>query len=62
MPSATPTPTPPGVVNERGNTVGNIVNYGYVAMQGDWIYYRNPNDNNKLYKIRTDGTDRALVE
>lgn len=27
-----------GIINERGNSVGNIANDGFVAQQGDWIY------------------------
>ncbi len=30
--------------NVRGNTVGNLVNRGLVAQQGDWIYYSNEVD------------------
>jgi len=44
------------IINERGNTVGNIIYAGVVAVKGEWIYYRNPSDNNCLYKIRKDGT------
>lgn len=53
------------IVNHRGNSTGNIVNTGLVAHQGDWIYYVNPSpsdDDDKLYKIRTDGTQRQVVE
>ena len=53
---------PNEIVEDRGNTVGNIVNGGYVALQDDWLYYRNVSDGHKLYKIRIDGTDRQLVE
>ena len=48
--------------NYYGNTVGNIVNGGIVARQGDWIYYRNDSDEKYLYKIRTDGSGRSIVE
>jgi hypothetical protein len=58
-----PTPEPPTlepIINERGNTVGNIVNLGYAAQQGDWIYYF---DGWWTFnRIRTDGSDRQLVE
>ena len=88
--------------NTRGNTVGNILNYGFVAQEGDWfffntskneegslwkkniktkkesvkisdepglflnvvdgwIFYNNESDAWKLYKIRTDGTERTLL-
>ena len=46
--------------NERGNTVGNIVNGGLAAKQGDWIYYVK-DDNRCIYKIRTDGSGRVKI-
>jgi len=54
----------PTIINARGNTVGNIVNNGLVAKQGDWLYYIDNKDGSrsnkyknkhKLYKIRVDG-------
>jgi uncharacterized protein YkwD len=57
-----PTATFAASANTRGNTVGNLHNDGYAAIQGDWIYYTN-NDNwipgifsTDFYKMRTDGT------
>ena len=47
--------------NERGNTVGNIINQGIVARQGDWIYYHNDGDNGNLYKIRADGSGKMRL-
>jgi uncharacterized membrane protein YqiK len=32
-----------------------------IEVRGDWIYYCN-SDNKKLYKIRTDGTVRQLLQ
>ena len=49
-------------VNERGNTIGNIANYGMIAQQGDWIYYSNQSDGEKLYKIKTDGTNKQKLD
>lgn len=55
------------VINNIGNSSGNISNNGYVAIQGDWIYYSNALDNPnsqeycKFYKVRTDGTDKTLL-
>ena len=61
-------PTPPSdplptvsVIEERGNTVGNIINGGGIALQGNWLYYCNVNDGNKLYKMHTDGTDNRVI-
>jgi hypothetical protein len=48
-------------VNEYGNTPGNIINGGYAAIQGDWIYYNNASDDGKLYKIKTDGSGRQKL-
>ena len=51
--------TPPEV---RGNTVGNIVNLGSVALQGEWIYYLSSFvGGNSLYKIRTDGSGKQKL-
>ncbi|MGI6449986.1 MAG: DUF5050 domain-containing protein [Desulfitobacteriia bacterium] len=47
--------------NDRGNTNGNIINGGYVAQQGDWIFYRNTSDKNKLYKVKTDGSEKTKI-
>jgi hypothetical protein len=54
--------TPPSSsINTIGNTSANIYNWGLAAIQGDWIYYANLNDGQKLYKIKTDNTGRAKV-
>jgi len=37
------------------NRPGNIVNTGIVAHHGDWYYYRNPIDGDKLYKVHANG-------
>ena len=50
-----------GDINRRGNTVGNIINGGFVAQQDEWIYYRNGGEGGKLYKIRMDGSDRTKI-
>ena len=47
-----------------GNTIGNIRNYGYTAIQGDWIYYLSPNEDSSdvgICKIRKDGTDKQTL-
>ncbi len=52
----------------QGNTVGNIHNSGYAAIQGEWIYYV---DNSRripglfstdFYKMRTDGTEITKLD
>lgn len=44
-------------VNSVGNTFGNIINTGYVAQQGEWIYYSNQG----LYKMKLDGTEKTKL-
>ena len=47
-----------------GNTIGNIRNYGYTAIQGDWIYYLSPNEDSSnvgICKVRKDGTDKQTL-
>lgn len=46
---------------EIGNTIGNIRNYGYSAIQGDWIYCLIPNEDNTkngIYKIKNNGEEK----
>ena len=45
-----------------GNTSGNITNLAAVAVQGDWIYYSNKSDDDKLYKIKKDGTNKTKLD
>lgn len=35
-------------VNSVGNEINNILNGGYVAHQGDWIFYIEPDDHNYI--------------
>lgn len=65
--TSTPTATTPTTAantdstdsKEVGNTSGNIANGGFVAQQGDWVYYCNPVE--KLYKVKEDGTGNTLI-
>ncbi|UNC91112.1 DUF5050 domain-containing protein [Candidatus Contubernalis alkaliaceticus] len=41
----------------RGNTTGNISNYGLAALQGNWVYFSNEGDGGKLYRMNLDGSD-----
>jgi fibronectin type 3 domain-containing protein len=43
-----------------GNTSGNLHNDGFVLQDGDWIYYKNNMDSDKLYKIKSDGSGKQL--
>lgn len=47
-----------------GNTIGNIINYGYTAKDGEWIYYIYPNEYDSkigIYKIKTNGKEKQKV-
>lgn len=46
---------------EMGNTGGNITNGGIAMQKGDWIYYMNGGDYNKLYKININGTGKTKL-
>jgi len=46
---------------EHGNTAGNLNNYGVISEKDGWIYYSNSSDEGKLYKMRTDGTERTKL-
>lgn len=39
--------------NVYGNTIGNLGNVGFVAPQGDWVYfYSTSSTNNKTYLMK----------
>ena len=46
--------------DNRGNSVGNIANNGYVASYGDWIIYNNQHGGG-IYKIKKDGTRKEKL-
>ena len=41
----------------NGNTSGNLANEGKAAFSNGWIYYANYDDDEKLYKSKSDGRD-----
>jgi len=45
----------------RGNTVGNFMQAGLVAQEGEWIYYVIQNNSGNIYRIRTDGTGKQKL-
>ncbi len=47
--------------SKQGNTNGNLNSFGMFADKGDWIYYSNISDGDKLYKERKDGTDKIKL-
>lgn len=50
-----------GVGNNDFNISGNIMSLGYIAKEGDWIYYSNISDGSKLYKSKVDGTNETKL-
>lgn len=45
-----------------GNTIGNIRNYGYATINGNYIYYLAPNEDSTavgIFKIKKDGTGES---
>lgn len=40
---------------KAGNSAGNLVNLGMVAHYEGWIYFSNPDDEHRLYKVRANG-------
>lgn len=49
---------------EEGNTIGNIRNYGYGAISGNYIYYLSPNEDSSkvgIFRIKNDGSDKKEI-
>jgi hypothetical protein len=44
----------------KGKITGSPHNSG-IAGVGDWVYFRNANDNDKLYKMMNDGTKKTKI-
>jgi hypothetical protein len=47
-------------VVQRGNTLGNIANYGYIAESNGWLYFSD-RANSGLYKVKKDGSDKVKL-
>jgi hypothetical protein len=45
----------------QGNSSGNIVNGGLLALDDGWIYYNSVYDNFGLYKIKLDGSGKTKL-
>lgn len=54
-------PGGPDGASARGNSAGNILNGGLVAMQGNHIYFSSPTDGGKLYRAGLDGSGRVKL-
>ena len=44
-----------------GNSSGNLVNHSIVAYSQNWIYYRNTQDSNRLYKAMLNGDYKTKI-
>mgnify|MGYP002541606785 CR=1 FL=1 len=48
-------------LSEGATTIGNIRNYGYTTIKGNWIYYVAPNEDSTeigIFKIKTNGEEK----
>lgn len=50
-----------GIENKDYNISANIMNLGYIAKDGDWMFYSNIADGSKLYKAKIDGTQETKL-
>lgn len=51
----------PPAEEARGNSAGNILNGGLVALQGDQLYFAAPGDGGKLYRAGLDGSEKIKL-
>lgn len=58
--SSAPNPTPVTVFS-YGNTTGNIINGSGTAFDGEFIYFTNERDGDKIYKVRPDDSGLTKV-
>lgn len=59
--SSSTSSTQPTGTNIYGNTPGNIINGGFAAQQGNWIYYQNTVNGTVLYKVMGNGKGGMLL-
>ena len=51
-------------LNKESTAIGNIRNYGYTAIKGNWIYYVAPNEDSTeigIFKIKTNGEEKQQL-
>jgi tetratricopeptide (TPR) repeat protein len=48
-------------INFYGNTPGNLIDGGFIASQGEWLYYANFSDHGYLYKMRVDNSEKQRL-
>ena len=49
---------------QKPTTIGNIRNYGYTTVKGNWIYYIAPNEDSTqigIFKIKTNGQEKQQI-
>jgi len=46
---------------QRGSTIGNIANRGWVAYNEGWVYYNDEGREGGVFKIRLDGSERIRL-
>jgi hypothetical protein len=47
--------------NDDKHNYSNDRQYGYVAAQGDWVYFNNAYNDWQFYKMKQDGTEKTLL-
>lgn len=45
----------------RGNSISNLISRGHFAQYGEWLIYQNAEVQRKLYKSKTNGTQRVKL-
>jgi hypothetical protein len=50
-----------GELSPRGNTSANLNSLGKYAHDGTWLYYANPYDHYKLYRMQSDGSEKVKL-
>lgn len=49
-------------ISLAGNTASNLIDGGFAAIQGEWIFFVNSEDNNRLYKIHIHGATQVKLD
>lgn len=55
------TTVPDNPIGTVGNSAGNLNNRGLFCEDGDMIYFSNPYDNDYLYSMKSNGSDKRLL-
>ena len=49
------------LINRKGNSAGNLSNFGFAARQGDWIYHSMNAGDIGIYKTKSDGSEKTKI-